>query len=82
MLVALVLVVPAATARSGQVVCPLKPGLPTGGDVQWAFSDSARPTGNTVKSSYVHGRGSWTGGRAVGTVCTTDSPAKLVRVNT
>jgi hypothetical protein len=67
------LLVSAATATSGPVRCPLAPGAPSGGDVQWAFSDSARPVGNAVKSSYVHGRGSWTSGRATGTACTTDS---------
>jgi hypothetical protein len=79
-LVALVLVVSPATAESGQVACPLKPGSPSGGDVQWAFSDSGRPDGNAVNSSYVHGRGSWTSGRATGTACTTDSPTKAAGV--
>lgn len=73
-LVALLLVVSAA-AQAGQVLCPLRPGSPSGGDVQWAFSDSGRPAGNAVDSSYVHGRGSWTSGRATGTACSTDSPA-------
>jgi len=65
-----------ATASSGHVACPLKPGAPSGGDVQWAFSDSGRPAGKAVTSSYVHGRGSWSTGRAIGTACTTDSPAQ------
>ena len=73
-LVALLLVVP-ASARSSHVACPLRPGGPSGGDVQWAFSDSGRPIGHAVKASYVHGRGSWTGGHASGTACTTDSLA-------
>jgi hypothetical protein len=72
--VAVVVVVSPATARSGRVGCPLQPGVPSGGDVQWAFSDSGRPDGDTVRTSYAHGRGSWTGGRATGTVCITDSP--------
>jgi hypothetical protein len=73
-LIALVLVSPAATAAgTGRVACPLQPGNPSGGDVQWAFTDSGRPAGNTVKSSYVHGRGNWTKGKARGTACTTDS---------
>jgi hypothetical protein len=72
-LAALILAVSAATAESGQVTCPLHPGSPSGGNVQWAFSDSGRPAGSAVKSSYVHGRGSWTSGRATGTACTTDS---------
>jgi hypothetical protein len=74
-LVALVLAVSLADARSGAVACPLAPGVPAGGDVQWAFSDSGRPGASAVHSSYVHGRGSWTRGRATGTACTTDSPA-------
>jgi hypothetical protein len=65
-----------ASARSGHAVCPLQPGSPSGGDVQWAFSDSARPVGTAVKASYVHGRGSWTSGRATGTACTPDSPTQ------
>lgn len=44
--------------------------------MQWAFSDSGRPIGDAVKASYVHGRGSWTSGRATGTACTTDSLTK------
>jgi hypothetical protein len=75
-LVALVIGVSPAAAKSGPVACPLQPGVPSGGDVQWAFSDSGRPVGNAVRSSYTHGRGSWTSGRATGTACTTDSPTK------
>jgi hypothetical protein len=75
-LVALSLAVSAAGAEPGQVICPIAPGTPSGGDVQWAFSDSGRPAANAIKSSYVHGRGSWTNGRATGTVCSTDSPTK------
>jgi hypothetical protein len=75
-LVVLLLVVSAATAQSSPVACPLAPGSPSGGDVQWAFSDSGRPVGNAVKSSYVHGRGNWTSNRATGSACTTDSPMK------
>jgi hypothetical protein len=75
-LVVLSFAVSGAIAASGQVVCPLAPGAPSGGDVQWAFSDSGRPAGNVIKSSYVHGRGSWTNGRPTGTVCATDSPTK------
>lgn len=74
-LVALLLAVP-ASAKSGHVTCPLQPGAPSGGDVQWAFSDSGRPVGNAVTASYVHGRGSWTSGRATGTACATDSLSK------
>ena len=72
-LVALLLGVAAAAAKPGQVSCPLQPGSPSGGAVQWAFSDSGRPVGNAVKSAYVHGRGNWKSGRATGTACATDS---------
>jgi hypothetical protein len=75
MMLALILAVSAAAAP-GQVSCPLRPGAPSGGDVQWAFSDNGRPAGRVIRSSYVHGRGSWTSGHAVGTACTTDSPAQ------
>jgi hypothetical protein len=75
-LVALGVGVSAASAEPGQVVCPIAPGTPSGGEVQWAFSDTGHPAGNAIKSSYVHGRGSWTNGRATGTVCSTDSPTK------
>jgi hypothetical protein len=74
-LVVLALAVPAG-AKSGKVACPLAPGAPSGGNVQWAFSDSGRPVGNAVTTSYVHGRGNWTSGRATGTACTTDALRK------
>ena len=71
-LVVLLLAAPAG-AKAGRVVCPIAPGAPSGGDVQWAFSDSGRPVGNAVKDSYVHGRGNWTHARATGTSCTADA---------
>jgi hypothetical protein len=71
-LVVLLLAVPAG-AKSGKVACPIAPGAPSGGDVQWAFSDSGPPVGNAVKTSYVHGRGNWTRAHATGTACTTDA---------
>jgi hypothetical protein len=74
-LVALVVGVSAAVAKPRPVVCPIKDGVPSGGDVQWAFTDSGRPGGNSVKRSYVHGQGNWTRGRAGGTGCTTDAPS-------
>ena len=74
-LVVLLVAVPAG-AKPGKVACPLAPGAPSGGDVQWAFSDSGLPVGNAVRTSYVHGRGSWTSARATGTVCTSDSLRK------
>jgi hypothetical protein len=54
--------------------CPLTTGLPSGGDVQWAFTETGPPGGHHpgISSSYTHGRGSWTSGRANGTVCSQD----------
>jgi hypothetical protein len=75
-LVALLLVAVPAGAKSGNAACPLAPGAPSGGDVQWAFSDSGRPVGHAVTTSYVHGRGSWTRARATGTACTSDAVKK------
>jgi hypothetical protein len=73
-LVALLVVASGAAANAGHVACPLSPGSPSGGDVQWAFSDSARPNGSAIKTSYVHGRGNWSSGRSTGTACTMDTP--------
>jgi hypothetical protein len=79
--VALALVVSAAGATSGQVACPIHSGaVPTTGDVQWDFTDSGRPNGTAVKSSYVHGHGTWTNGRASGTGCTMDALKKVTGV--
>ena len=69
-------VVSVAVAKPPAVICPIQDGTPTGGDVQWAFTDSGRPDGRAIKSSYVHGQGNWTSGRAHGTGCTTDTPRK------
>lgn len=74
-LIAMLLVSAGAAAKSG-VSCPLKPGgVPTGGDVQWAFTVSGAPKGTRhgVKSSYTHGRGSWTKGNATGKACSSDA---------
>jgi hypothetical protein len=64
----------AEAAASAQ--CPLKVGSPSGGDVQWAFTETGPPTGKHpgIKSSYTHGRGNWTAGRATGTACSADTP--------
>jgi hypothetical protein len=62
-----------AATKAGS--CPLKgTNPPTGGDVQWAFSFSGRPNGRhpQIRSTYTHGRGTWTSGRARGTVCGSD----------
>ena len=65
----------AAAKPADHVQCPLKTGSPSGGDVQWAFTESGPPSGRHpgIRSSYTHGRGSWSAGRATGTVCSQDS---------
>ncbi len=46
----------------------------SGGSVQWAFSDTSPALGAARgTSAYTHGRGGWTGGRANGTVCLSES---------
>jgi hypothetical protein len=43
--------------------------------VQWAFSETGPPSGRHpgIASSYTHGRGTWAGGRAQGTICHQDT---------
>jgi hypothetical protein len=55
--------------------CPLHTGSPSGGDVQWGFSETGPPSSRHqgIRSSYTHGRGNWTNGRASGVVCSQDS---------
>jgi hypothetical protein len=62
-----------ATATS-KVKCPIKAGSAATGPVQWAFTESAPPTGRHpgLSSAYTHGRGQWLLGHANGTVCHTD----------
>jgi hypothetical protein len=64
---------PAHTA--GSTRCPIGAGSPSGGSVQWAFTESGPPSGSHpgVASSYTHGRGNWSGGHATGTACHEDS---------
>jgi len=65
----------AAAHLAGSGKCPIGVGSPTGGDVQWAFSDSGAPL-NTEPGSgsyYTHGRGTWTNGHAGGTACIEES---------
>jgi hypothetical protein len=68
----------AAAKPADRALCPLKAGSPSGGDVQWAFSETGPPSGahRGISSSYTHGRGTWTGGRASGRACSEDSPTK------
>ncbi len=66
----------AAAKPASGASCPFKPGgSPSGGDVQWSFSETGPPSGkhNGVKSSYTHGLGNWTKGRTTGKACSQDS---------
>ncbi len=68
----------AGSAHSaGSARCPIGAGSPSGGSVQWAFTESGAPSGSHpgIASSYTHGRGNWSGGHATGTVCHEDSLA-------
>jgi hypothetical protein len=64
---------PAHEAASAR--CPIGAGSPSGGSVQWAFTESAPPSGSHpgITSSYTHGRGNWSGGHASGVACHEDS---------
>ncbi len=67
----------AAAKPAVRASCPLKAGSPSGGDVQWAFTETGPPSGkHGVRSSYTHGRGNWTTGRATGKACSQDSLIK------
>jgi hypothetical protein len=74
-----VVVAAGAVAKPGdRALCPLKAGSPSGGDVQWAFTETGHPSGKHagIRSSYIHGRGNWTAGRAIGKACSQDSLSK------
>jgi hypothetical protein len=75
-LAALALAAVATAASHKGATCPLAAGTPTGGDVQWAFTVSGKPTGArpNIRTTYTHGRGNWTSGKAKGTVCVADTP--------
>ncbi len=65
----------AGSAHAGASArCPIGAGSPSGGSVQWAFTESGPPSSSHpgIASSYTHGRGSWSGGHATGTVCHED----------
>jgi hypothetical protein len=79
LLAAAIVLAPGAEASPGShVSCPLKAGSPSGGDVQWAFTESGPPIGkhDGIRSSYTHGRGNWTAGHATGKACSQDSVSK------
>ncbi len=63
--------VSATASTPTRVKCPIKPGTPTGGDVQWSFGDS-------TPAVYVHGHGTWTNGQATGMICMTRGPQSVV----
>ncbi|HVP02486.1 MAG TPA: hypothetical protein VMT10_07955 [Solirubrobacteraceae bacterium] len=66
---------PAPAPAVAKPACPLGATLPSGGAVQWAFSVSGLPVGGHkgITTSYTHGHGTWTAGRAHGAVCHQDS---------
>ena len=68
----------ASAKPAAQVTCPFKAGSPTGGDVQWAFTESAAPSDQHkgIKTSYTHGRGNWTNGKTTGKACSQDTLTK------
>lgn len=76
-----VMILPARAASRGaahtatSARCPIGAGSPSGGSVQWAFTESGPPSGSHpgIASSYTHGRGNWSGGHATGTACHEDS---------
>ena len=64
-------------AQATPVKCPLKPSstLPLG--EAWAFTATGVPASPHagIKSTYAHGRGTWTHGHGAGTICRADTPA-------
>ncbi len=66
---------PATGRAASSAHCPIGAGSPSGGSVQWAFTESGPPSGSHpgVASSYTHGRGNWSNGHATGTACHEDS---------
>ncbi len=77
-LAAMATVASGATATASKtVICPVKPGLPTSGDVQWGFTVSDKPVQprHGVKTTYTHGHGTWTNGKASGKECALDTVA-------
>jgi hypothetical protein len=68
----------AAAKPATHATCPLKPGSPSGGDVQWAFTESGAPSDQHkgIKTSYTHGRGNWTSGKTTGKACSQDTLTK------
>ena len=71
----------AASATTTPVRCPLQPSPSSPGGEAWAFTQNGPPSSPRGSvSSYVHGRGSWGGGRGIGTICRQDSePSRPAR---
>ncbi len=65
----------AARTAASRVRCPLQPSATIPGGEAWAFTTTAPPSTShsTLTSTYVHGRGAWTGGHGSGTICRQDS---------
>ena len=57
-----------------KVKCPIRASS-SSTPVEWAFTESAPPSGvhNGISSSYTHGKGRWQGGKATGAICHEDS---------
>ncbi|HEY5144731.1 MAG TPA: hypothetical protein VII98_14625 [Solirubrobacteraceae bacterium] len=72
---AIALAATAPFAVAARPTCPLGPNIPRSSGVQWGFSVSGLPAGGHkgITSSYTHGHGTWSGGRAKGAVCHQDS---------
>ncbi len=71
---AAVWIVPAGSAATARVTCPLDAKAAANGPVLWAFSQYGAPIGTHkgVSKSYTHGRGTWLGKRAHGWICHQD----------
>ncbi len=72
---AIAIATPAPVAVAAKPKCPLGPNIPRSSGVQWGFSVSGPPSGphKGITSSYTHGHGTWSRGRAKGAVCHQDS---------
>lgn len=70
------------TAAAASVSCPAGASAPAtvpAPAVQWEFSELGSPTpaSSAVSSSWTRGGGSWSAGRAAGTICSNDSGGGL-----
>ena len=64
----------APAAPAARVSCPLRASGGQAGAVQWSFSDTSPALGAAHgTNAYTHGRGTWRGGHAGGTVCLSES---------